>query len=59
MSALFTHEIRYEWAERNPIRFVRQSAKRERTPDVLTAEEFKALLAELDGSYYVMYFSQP
>jgi hypothetical protein len=30
MSALFNHAIRYEWTERNPIRFVRQSAKRER-----------------------------
>lgn len=56
MSALFNHAIRYEWTERNPIRFVRQSAKRERTPDVLTAEEIKALLAELDGPYYVMAF---
>ena len=54
MSALFNHAIRHEWTERNPIRFVRQSAKRERAPDVLTAEEFKALLAELDGPYYVM-----
>lgn len=56
MSALFNHAIRYEWTERNPIRFVRQSAKRERTPDVLTPDEFKALLAELDGPYYVMAF---
>lgn len=56
MSALFNHAIRYEWTERNPIRFVRQSAKRERAPDVLTAEEFKALLAELHGPYYVMAF---
>jgi integrase len=58
MSALFTHGIRYEWIERNPIRFVRQSAKRERVPDVLTAEEIKALLAELelDGPYYPMTF---
>lgn len=30
MSALFNHAIRYEWTERNPIRFVRHSAKRER-----------------------------
>jgi site-specific recombinase XerD len=56
MSALFNHAIRYEWTERNPIRFVRQSVKRERSPDVLTAEELKALLAKLDGPYYVMTF---
>ena len=56
MSAVFNHAIRYELTERNPIRFVRQSGKRERAPDVLTAEEFKGLLAELDGSYYVMAF---
>ena len=35
MSALFTHAMRYEWADRNPIKLVRQSAKRERIPDVL------------------------
>jgi integrase len=56
MSALFNHAIRYEWTERNPIRFVRQSAKLEQAPDVLTADEFKSLLAELTGAYYVMAF---
>ena len=56
MSALFNHAMRYEWADRNPIRLVRQSAKREQTPDVLTAEEIKALLSKLDGAYYVMTF---
>jgi len=48
--------MRYEWADRNPIRLVRQSAKRQSTPDVLTIEEIRALLAELDGPYYVMTF---
>ena len=33
MSAIFHHAMRYEWVERNPIKLVRQSAKRERTPD--------------------------
>ena len=47
MSALFAHAIRYEWAARNPITAVRTSAKRLRTPDILTAEEFQALLSEL------------
>lgn len=56
MSTLFNHAMRYEWTDRNPIRLVRQSAKRERSPDVLTAEEIRALLAELDGPYYVMTF---
>ena len=56
MSALFNHAMRYEWANKNPIRSVRQSAKRERTPDVLTAEEIGRLLSKLDGPYYVMTF---
>lgn len=56
MSTLFNHAMRYEWADKNPIRLVRQSAKRERTPDVLTAEEIKSLLLELKGPYYVMAF---
>jgi integrase len=48
MSAIFNHAIRYEWLNRNPITLVRQSAKRERLPDVLTAEEVGALLGELN-----------
>jgi integrase len=56
MSTLFNHAMRYEWTDRNPIRLVRQSAKRERTPDVLTAEEIKSLLSQLQGPYYVMAF---
>jgi integrase len=47
MSAVFTHAVRYEWLNRNPIALVRCSAKRERLPDVLTVEEIGALLAEL------------
>jgi integrase len=47
MSALFSHAIRREWTERNPIKSVRQSAKRMRTPDVLTPDEIMALLKEL------------
>jgi hypothetical protein len=56
MSTLFNHAMRYDWAEKNPIRPVRQSAKRERTPDVLTAEEIRAVLGKLAGPYYVMAF---
>jgi hypothetical protein len=38
---------------RNPITMVRQSARRDRTPEVLTADELKALLAELARVYRV------
>ena len=51
MHALFNHAMRYEFFDRNPISLVRQSAKRERVPDVLTAEEIGALLAELREPY--------
>lgn len=47
MSAIFSHAIRYEWAARNPISPVRSSAKRLRTPDILTSEEFRGLVAAL------------
>jgi len=43
-SVLFTHACRYELFDSNPIRFVRQSAKRRRAPDVLTGPEIKALV---------------
>ena len=47
MSAVCTHAIRYGWMKLNPIRAVRQSAKRERIPVPLTAEELQRLFAEL------------
>lgn len=47
MSALFTHAMRYEWLDRNPIKLVRQSAKRERIPAVLELWELQVLLSEL------------
>lgn len=53
MHALFNHAMRYEFFDRNPISLVRQSAKREKVPDVLTAEEIGALLAELRDPYRV------
>lgn len=56
MSALFTHAMRHELTYRNPIKLVRQSAKRQSAPEVLTAEEIRALLSELSGPYYVMAF---
>ena len=43
MSALFSHAIRWEWADKNPITSVRQSAKRQKAPDVLIPEEIVAI----------------
>ena len=48
MSALYSHAIRWEWAARNPITHVRQSAKRRKTPLVLTIEQIKAFLSHLE-----------
>jgi len=56
MSALYSHAQRWEFFDRNPITLVRQSAKRKEVPDVLTADELKALLLELAGVYRVMVF---
>ena len=56
MSTLFNHAMRHEWTDRNPIRLVRQSAKRLSTPDCLTEEEIGKLLRKLDGVYHVMAF---
>jgi len=47
MSAIFHHAMRYEWVERNPIKLVRQSAKRERVPDILELAELQLLLSKL------------
>jgi integrase len=56
MSAIFSHAIRWEFFDRNPIKSVRQSAKRRGEPVVLTVEELKALLSELEGIYRVMVY---
>jgi integrase len=53
MSALYNHAIRWEFTDKNPITGpvrgsgVRQSAKRERIPDLLEINEFQLLQAEL------------
>jgi integrase len=47
LSILFNHACRHELFDRNPMRFVRQGAKRRNTPDVLTAAEIKALVDHL------------
>ena len=46
-SVLYSHAIRYEWLTFNPISKVRTSSKRLREKDVLTPEEFQALLEQL------------
>ena len=47
LCVLFNHACRHEMYDRNPIRFVRQSAKRRRAPDVLTGAEIKVLVENL------------
>lgn len=48
MSGIFSHAIRYELADRNPITAVRQSGKREKIPVVLEITEFHRLFDELE-----------
>ena len=47
MSVLFNHACRYDFFDRNPIRLVRQSAKRKSVPVVLTPGEIRVLLEGL------------
>jgi integrase len=47
MSVLFNHAIRHDLFDRNPIRWVRQSAKRMKTPRVLSVSELQSLLSAL------------
>jgi len=47
MSVLFNHACRYELFDRNPIRFVRQSAKRRTAPTLLAPIEIKMLVEGL------------
>jgi integrase len=44
LSVLFNHACRHEFFDRNPIRLVRQGAKRRSAPSVLTPSEIKALI---------------
>ena len=48
MSVLFNHAWRYELFDRNPIKLVRQSARRRAAPSVLAPAEIKLLLDHLD-----------
>jgi integrase len=56
MHALFNHALRHEWLGRNPITLLRQSAKRQRVPDVLEVDEIKALLSGLREPMRTMVF---
>jgi integrase len=47
LSVLFNHACRHELFDRNPIRLIRQGAKRRTTPSVLTPAEIKALIGGL------------
>jgi integrase len=47
MSALYSHAIRWEWTDKNPITQVRQSAKRSRIPTVLSADEIQRLFSHI------------
>ena len=45
MSALYSHAIRWEWTDKNPITQVRQSGKRSKIPTVLSVEEIQRLFS--------------
>jgi integrase len=47
MSVLFNHGLRYELLDRNPVQWVRQSAKRKKIPSVLEIKEVRSLLGAL------------
>jgi integrase len=48
MSVLFNHAIRHDLYDRNPIRWMRQSAKRLKAPRILSISEIQSLLSALD-----------
>ena len=56
MSALYSHAIRWEWATRNPITSVRQSAKRQSVPEVLTVDELVKLLSAIPEPFRTAVF---
>ena len=47
LSNLFNNACRYELFDHDPMRFVRQGAKRRSAPEVLTAAEIRALVDHL------------
>ena len=56
MHVIFAHAGRNEWIATNPMTLVRQSAKREKLPDVLELDELKKLLAELENPARALVF---
>lgn len=56
MSALYSHAVRWEWATRNPISSVRQSAKRQSVPAVLTVDELVKLLSAIPEPFRTAVF---
>jgi site-specific recombinase XerD len=54
LHVLFECAARWELIKENPITRVRQGGARRAEPDVLTPEEFRALLAELTTQPYRM-----
>jgi integrase len=48
MSVLFNHGLRHELLDRNPVQWVRQSAKRKKISAVLEIAEVQSLLSALD-----------
>jgi len=59
MSVLFNHTIRHGIGSVNPIRLVRQSAKRKKIPLVLTPDEIRKLIAALPVKESTLVFSMP
>jgi len=56
MSVLFNHARRYELYSENPIRLVRQSAKRRKVPHILHVEEIKRLLDNVGALLRLLIF---
>jgi len=54
--ALYSHAQRYEWHDRNPITKVRQSAQRQKEPEILDIKELTDLLNALPDPYRTMVF---
>jgi len=54
--ALYSHAQRYQWHEANPITKVRQSAQRQKEPDILDAAELTCLLTEVPEPFRSMVF---
>jgi integrase len=51
---IYTHALRWNFTDRNPIALVRQSGGRRAIPRILTVQEIKLLLAQLGEPYRTM-----